>query len=101
MTSDRVRSLSAEEEETAALDYYDDEDELEAFSHGELGCEDGGRPIIFVLGKVTSRRQRARGRGVLSVRLSPFARSNREFKTTHTVSSLYLWKTHYVSRERH
>lgn len=73
MTSDRVRSLSAEEEETAALDYYDDEDDLEAFSHGELGCEDGGRRIIFVLRKVTRWRQTARGRGALSVRLTPTA----------------------------
>lgn len=43
MTSDRVCALSAEEEEHAALDYYDEDDDLEAFSNAELGCEDGGK----------------------------------------------------------
>ncbi|XP_054862220.1 ras-related GTP-binding protein D isoform X2 [Amphiprion ocellaris] len=39
MTSDRVSSLGAEEDDTA-LAYYDDDD-LEAFSVAGLGCEDG------------------------------------------------------------
>ena len=43
MTSERVSALSGEDEEGSALEYYDDEDDLEAFSDGELGCEDGGR----------------------------------------------------------
>ena len=42
-----------EEEEDTALGYYDDEDDLEAFSDAGLGCEDGGRRVFLVLGKVT------------------------------------------------
>ena len=43
MTSDRGSALAAEEEEHATLDYYDEDDDLEAFSNAELGCEDGGK----------------------------------------------------------
>lgn len=53
MTSEMVSVLSGEEEEDAALGYYDDEDDLEAFSDAELGCEDGGRRIFLLLRKVT------------------------------------------------
>lgn len=58
MTSDRVCAPSGEDEENTALDYYDEEDDLEAFSDADLGCEDGGRRIFVLLRKVT-RRQRA------------------------------------------
>lgn len=64
MTSERVSAVSAEEEEDAALGYYDDEDDLEAFSDGELGCEDGGRRIFVLRRKVTG------VHGTLSLRLS-------------------------------
>ncbi|TKS86209.1 Ras-related GTP-binding protein D [Collichthys lucidus] len=41
MTTERGSALSGEDEEDTALGYYDDEDDLEAFSDAELGCEDG------------------------------------------------------------
>ncbi|XP_039993041.1 ras-related GTP-binding protein D isoform X2 [Xiphias gladius] len=41
MTSERVSALRGEDEEDTALGYFDDEDDLEPFSDGELGCEDG------------------------------------------------------------
>lgn len=57
MTTETVcvlnRQEEEEEEEDAALGYYDDEDDLEAFSDAGLGCEDGGRTVFLVLGKVT------------------------------------------------
>lgn len=68
MTSERVSALSLEDEEDAALGYYDDEDDLEAFSDAELGCEDGGRRIFVRLRKVT-RRRGARGDGPVSAQL--------------------------------
>lgn len=45
MTTERVSAVSGGDEEDAALGYYDDEDDLEAFSDAELGCEDGGRRV--------------------------------------------------------
>lgn len=68
MTTERSSALSAEDEEDTALGYYDDEDDLEAFSDAELGCEDGGRRVFLLLRKVTHR-QGARGDGTLSARL--------------------------------
>lgn len=44
MTTERVSAMSGAGEDDSALGQYDDdEDDLEAFSDGELGCEDGGR----------------------------------------------------------
>lgn len=45
---------SEEDEEDSALGYFDEEDDLDAFSEGELGCEDGGRGGML-LGEVTHR----------------------------------------------
>lgn len=56
MTTERVSALSEEEEEDTALEYYDDEDDLEAFSDGGLGGEDGGRSVFVLCWKVTRRR---------------------------------------------
>lgn len=76
MTSERVSALSGEEEEDDNLitGYYDDEDDLEAFSDADLGCGDGGRRICLLLRKVTYQ-QRARGDGTLSLWLC-FIRRN-------------------------
>lgn len=53
MSTKPVR-LSGAEEEHSAVDYYDEEDDLEAFSDAELGCEDGGRrSTLTPLWKVT------------------------------------------------
>lgn len=45
MTTERVSAVIGGGEDDSALGRYDDDDEddLEAFSDGELGCEDGGR----------------------------------------------------------
>ena len=43
MTTERVSAVSGEDEEDAALGYFDDEDELDTFPDGELGCEGGGK----------------------------------------------------------
>lgn len=53
MTSERV-SVQSGEDEGDTMGYYDEEDDLEAFSDGELGCEDGGRQTFFLLRKVTA-----------------------------------------------
>lgn len=60
MTTQRVPAGSGEDDEDAALGYYDDQDDLEAFSDAELDCEDGGRGIIVLRRKVTQPR-RAKG----------------------------------------
>lgn len=64
MTSERASAPRGDDEDDTALEYYDDEDELEAFSDAEQGCEDGGRRIYVLLRKVTYR-QRERGRAAL------------------------------------
>eukprot|EP00066_Takifugu_rubripes_P010022 XP_003977484.1 PREDICTED: ras-related GTP-binding protein D-like isoform X1 [Takifugu rubripes] len=40
--SRKTDRLAAEDEDSPALAYWDEEDDLEAFSDAELGCEDGG-----------------------------------------------------------
>lgn len=89
MTSDRVCAPSGEDEENTALDYYDEEDDLEAFSDADLGCEDGGRRTFVLLRKVT-RRQGARG--------DPLAHTT-TFSILYTECdhTEYLWKTYCVS----
>lgn len=62
MTSDRVCALNGDDD-NPDLDYYDDEDDLEAFSDADLGCEDGGTRVFPMLRKDTGR-ERARGRSV-------------------------------------
>lgn len=74
MTSDRVCALNGDDEENPDLDYYDDEDDLEAFSDADLGCEDGGTRVFPCQGRT----QAGRARG---------------FKTccTNIVGMLYLY----------
>lgn len=68
MTSERFSALSGEDEEDEDLTtgFYDDEDDLGAFSDADLGCGDGGRRIFLLLRKVTHQ-QGARGVGTLSL----------------------------------
>lgn len=48
MSSERAAVLTGEDDGDAGLDYFDDEDEIEAFSEAQLGCEDGGRRVFLL-----------------------------------------------------
>ncbi|XP_018527316.1 ras-related GTP-binding protein D [Lates calcarifer] len=95
MTSERVSAVSAKEEEDAALGYYDDEDDLEAFSDGELGCEDG------VLGFSDSLNGEVKPR-ILLMGLRRSGKSSIQKVVFHKMSpneTLFLESTNKICRE--
>lgn len=89
MTSDRVCALNGDDENNPDLDYYDDEDDLEAFSDADLSCEDGGTRVFPLLRKDTGR---------LSLALPYLLTHNLFF---HSANGYTENKLHKHSRERH
>ncbi|XP_078133695.1 ras-related GTP-binding protein D isoform X3 [Sander vitreus] len=96
MSSEIVSAaLSGEEEEDTALGYYDDEDDLEAFSDAELGCEDG------VLGFSDSLNGEVKPR-ILLMGLRRSGKSSIQKVVFHKMSpneTLFLESTNKICRE--
>ncbi|KAM7376752.1 hypothetical protein PAMP_006460 [Pampus punctatissimus] len=95
MTSEKVSVLSGKEEEDTALGYFDDEDDLEAFSDAELGCEDG------VLGFSDSLNGEVKPR-ILLMGLRRSGKSSIQKVVFHKMSpneTLFLESTNKICRE--